>query len=388
MPQTQAPTAPQTIHNVNHMTGGKNYNNFSNGSQNFYEGRDFHQNSGAGRIVVNYGSRDDWDEDEKNRDKIFSTPQLRKELGIFKRQSPNLENDYKEIDCQEYLDKWQRVSGDTFNLGKSLDQIPHIQIILSDLPGKILSLDDKIRILDAMTKISDLAGGLSPRCLRIQDVGIVDLIRDPSLDFHDPDVEVFKGKVGTLDVIVKAVKKPGPNGERLESLLKQAITWRKLHHENVLSFLGLYYFDDFRSRVCVVYPLTEQRSLDESVPDGDDNCDKFAAGAIEGLNYIHNFQNVIHGDLQKRSLLIESSYVAHIADLGLAQLLNKATGIKADSEKCQCARVLCKSLYDLSVPSTPLCRPERISDTVWDILKEWLSKGLSSSTGGTSRDRN
>ncbi|KAK1216385.1 Receptor-interacting serine/threonine-protein kinase 1 [Marasmius sp. AFHP31] len=368
MSRTQAPTSPQTFHN--HMNGGKNFNNFSNGSQNFYKGRDFHQNSGAGRIVVNYGSRDDWDEeDDKNQDKVLSAPQLRKELTIFKRQSPNLENDHKEIDCQEYLDKWQRM-------------------ILSDLPDKILSLVDKTSVLDAMSKISDLSGGLSPRCVRIQDVGIVDLARDVSLDFHGPDVEVFKGKVGTLDVIVKALKKPGPSGERLESLLKQAITWRKLHHKNVLSFLGLYYFDDSRSRLCVVYPLVEQHSLDEDVPDGDDSCDRFAESVINGLEHIHSFPNVVHGDLQKWSLLIGLSDVARIADLGLAQLLKESTGMNADSEKYQCARVLGKSLYGLSVPSTPISRPERMSNAVWDVLKEWLSKGLPSSAGGTSRNGN
>ncbi|KAL0058291.1 hypothetical protein AAF712_015042 [Marasmius tenuissimus] len=216
-----------------------------------------------------------------------------------------------------------------------------------------------------MTRLS-IVSGLSPKCLYIKHVGIGDLaiVRDA----HPKDTDVYKGKIGTRDVIVKVLKKQlGPNEERLKMLMKQAIDWQKLHHDNVLPVLGLYYYDEARLRPCLVYPWMEQRSLDESDPRGDLNV--FATGAIAGIRAIDK-QKLVHGDLQNRSFLIDKSNVAHIADLGLASLLHFGTLSQTDStsDRRRCARALCK-LY--GTQSANVTRPKAASEDIWDTIQRW-----------------
>ncbi|KAL0058243.1 SCF ubiquitin ligase complex subunit cdc4 [Marasmius tenuissimus] len=269
---------------------------------------------------------------------------------------------------QEQLDRWQR-------------------IIISDLPGQETSLTDRTNILDAMEQLSN-DSGFSPKCLRIQDVDII--VFDRVLNAHTAGMEVFEGKVGTMDVTIKVLKGSAPAKEQLKMLLKRAITWRKLHHDNVLPFLGFYYFDESRSRVCVVYPGKEQHSLSDGIP-GElaqdfNGLDKFANGIIDGLKHIHG-QNITHGDLQSSSFLIDQAGVARIADLGLAQLLGKAVDGSQESDRHQCARVLYKEVYggnDQGLEKNPPSRPLRVSDAAWRDLREWLSQGPSASIGDTS----
>ncbi|KAK1226390.1 SCF ubiquitin ligase complex subunit cdc4 [Marasmius sp. AFHP31] len=179
------------------------------------------------------------------------------------------------------------------------EQLNHWQrMIISDLPGQRTSSTNRTDLLDAMERLSKVSG-LSPKCLRIQDVDIQ--VGDRFLNAHTAGIDVYKGKVGTLDVIIKVLRESAPAEEQLKMLLKQAIIWRKLHHDNTLQFLGLYYFDKSRSQVCVVYPWKEQRSLSNGVPSelahDFNGLDKFTNGIIDGLKYIHE-QNIIHGDLQ------------------------------------------------------------------------------------------
>ncbi|KAK1216384.1 hypothetical protein PQX77_020998 [Marasmius sp. AFHP31] len=268
----------------NNQKGSKSYNNTGNGSQtwNWYRGKVFNQNSGPGQIVYNYGTHNHSDNDDDNEDRPLSAEELQKELRIYRRRPKLNDDDLEKLDGQDYLNFWQR-------------------LIISDLADEILPPDDKTEILDAMIRLSDISG-LSPKCLRIQDVDI-EILEDVS-DPHSKDVEVSKGRVGTLDVIVKALKK-GPRSEQLKALLRDAVIWRKLHHHNVLSFLGLYYLDESRSRVCVVYPWMEQDSLNESLPGESEEADansinEYAEGVIEGLDYIHG-QNVTHGGLRNVS---------------------------------------------------------------------------------------
>ncbi|KAJ8079020.1 hypothetical protein PM082_013307 [Marasmius tenuissimus] len=56
-------------------------------------------------------------------------------------------------------------------------------------------------------------------------------------------MEVFEGKVGTQDVLVKALKKQPDNGD-LKLLSKCTLILQTLEHSNILPFLGLYYFNE------------------------------------------------------------------------------------------------------------------------------------------------
>ncbi|KAK1216387.1 hypothetical protein PQX77_021001 [Marasmius sp. AFHP31] len=317
---------PLTTHQQhNNISGGNNNNNFANGTQNIHKGRDWLQNNSTGQINVNnYGqedSDDDDDDDDDDEDRPLSPRKLQKELKAFKRQRfGELDDDeLRKIDGQECLARCQRM-------------------IISDCPGKILSPIDKSAILDAMIRLCEVFG-LSPKCLRIQDIGITDLdtVLLPSVEGeHSMEMEIFKGKIDELDVTVKALKtRPGPGDKELEMLLKHALTLLKLDHGNIVPFLGLDYFDEDRSRVCLVYRWIEQLSIDEHIPDNREEI----GGIIGGLEHLHS-KRVIHGDLRPSNLLVPQGEAPRIADLGLAQLLGKAADKDVKSDRYQCARVL------------------------------------------------
>ncbi|KAK1216383.1 hypothetical protein PQX77_020997 [Marasmius sp. AFHP31] len=173
------------------QSGSQNYSNFASGVQNFYQGRDFHQNNGAGRIVINHITRGGSDKDDKDRP--LSLENFRTELKTFKRLYHGLhQNEVKKRDGQEYSEIWQPPS--------------------RDLPGEnpFRTTD----IVDAMERLPNVSR-LPPTCLRSQHVGIEDVDLLPNA--QSADAEVFKGKVGTLDAIAKAPKKElGPDGEQLK----------------------------------------------------------------------------------------------------------------------------------------------------------------------------
>ncbi|KAL0057919.1 Rho guanine nucleotide exchange factor [Marasmius tenuissimus] len=214
------------------------------------------------------------------------------ELRAFRRRYFMLNtNEVRKIDSQEYLDRWQ-------------------SMIVSDFSGKIIPPCDKTAILDAMIQLSH-ASGVAPKCLRTQDVGIKNLVPVP--DAQSGEVEVFKGKVGSLDVMVKALQKPISEDD-LKVGLQQALSWQKLDHKNVLPFLGLYYLGNSRTRVCLVYPWTEQGGHLDSAK---------LQGVADGLAYLHS-ENIAHSCLQTSSIIVISAGIAYIGDLGLAQLSGKA----------------------------------------------------------------
>ncbi|KAK1235564.1 hypothetical protein PQX77_001205 [Marasmius sp. AFHP31] len=339
-------TPPPGPHFNNTFSGGKSNNNFYTGTQNINEGRDMNLNTGGGTMHINsYGSKDEDKEDEEE-DKPFSEKKLRIQLRAFNRQRSQLnETALKEIDGQEYLDKWQRM-------------------IISDFPGKIISPADRLALLDAMFQLSHISG-LAPKCLWVQDVGVQDLALVP--DMHLADVEFFKGKIGDMDVSVKAPKEQHrPDDKQLETFLQQAIVWRRLEHQNVLPFLGLYYFDEARSRVCLVSPWMENSAEQSDVEPED-----LLKGAAAGLLHLHS-QKVVHGDLNLSNIFIDSAGISRIGDLGLPQLLGKAAD---KSEDVYRFGRLSLELFGgtISKAKDGPCRPLNMSNPMWDVVKKCLN---------------
>ncbi|KAK1216374.1 hypothetical protein PQX77_020988 [Marasmius sp. AFHP31] len=215
---------PPPFHFTNSFSGGKNSNNFYTGTQNIIEGRDMNLNIGRPTMNINsYSSKDEGEEGEED-DKPFSEKRLRIQLRAFNRQRSELnETVLKEIDGQEHLDKWRRM-------------------------------------IIALIFLASL------RSLRVQDVGIQDLAPVP--DMHFADVDVFKGKIGGMDVSVKAPKKqPRPDDKQLE-----------------------------------------------------------VKGVAAGISHLHS-QKFVHGDLNRFNIFIDSVGISRIGDLGLPQLSGKAAAL-------------------------------------------------------------
>ncbi|KAK1216390.1 hypothetical protein PQX77_021004 [Marasmius sp. AFHP31] len=350
-PAQQGPT--------NNIHDGKN-TNFGNAIQNFNHGRDLVQNNAGGRIDINNRSRYDSDEEDDNEDQPLDAVTFKRELKAFRRQYPLDPDELKKLDGQSYLDRWQR-------------------LIITALSGELTLGSSKADILDAMVQLSNVSG-LSPKCLQIRDVGIE--VGDPIQDAQPRSVEVFKGKVGTQEVLVKVLKKQRDVGD-LKMLLNRALNLQTLEHSNILPFLGLYYFDESCERLCVVYPWMEQHGFDGIDPeDGEadqakvspETLNKYAQGAVDGLKYIHECK-IIHGDLQNSSFSIDRNDVTRIADLGLAQMLGEDVGKNEDTDRYQClfgGQKVKKPKDGTATKAYP--RPPQVADALWELLEKWLSQ--------------
>ncbi|KAJ8079013.1 hypothetical protein PM082_013300 [Marasmius tenuissimus] len=347
------------LHLVSSFTGGKNNNNFFWGTQNIHKGRDMNLNTGTRTMVVNNymsSANEEGDEDDDDEDKPFSEKMLKIQIRAFNRQRSKInETELQKIDGQEYLDRWQRM-------------------IISDLFGKIILPADRTALLDAMIQFSRISG-FAPKCLRIQDVGIQDLIPIP--EYQSADVELYRGKIGHADVAVKVLKEhPRPDDKRLETYLQQAVVWRKLEHQNILPFLGLYYFNHARSRVCLVSPWIENSAAQDEIDSED--CVK---GIADGLAYLHD-QKVVHGHLSAPSILIDSDGNPRIGDLGLAQLLGQAGDLSEDV--FELGRLSFELFGGTSMKDKDGPRqPEGMPNPVWDVVKKCLSTSPSSRPGAS-----
>ncbi|KAF7333009.1 Protein kinase domain-containing protein [Mycena venus] len=100
----------------------------------------------------------------------------------------------------------------------------------------------------------------------------------------------------------------------------EAVIWRQLSHPNLLPFLGLYYVED---RPCLVSPWIENGDLVQflrGAPPDTDHTSLILDIAM-GLAYLHN-ENIVHGDLKGKNILVAPSGAACICDFGLSSVVS------------------------------------------------------------------
>ncbi|KAL0058747.1 Rho guanine nucleotide exchange factor [Marasmius tenuissimus] len=132
-----------------------------------------------------------------------------------------------------------------------------------DIPSRLRST-----ILQIMLRLSKKSG-LCPECLVIQNVQQQGQHPVGGGGFGD----VWKGTIGhagsTRAVCLKVVKVYLTSDVRrsLVGYLREAIVWKQLDHPNILPFLGIYYLDDTRQRICLVSPWQERGNLVDYLKD-------------------------------------------------------------------------------------------------------------------------
>ncbi|THU80533.1 kinase-like protein [Dendrothele bispora CBS 962.96] len=194
---------------------------------------------------------------------------------------------------------------------------------LSDYPGICEKQRLRSKIFEAMIHISRNST-LYPTCLSLSNVKKVG--DDPIAGGSFGDI--WRASVGGQTACMKVIRlfDKSEIDMFLKGFLKEAILWRQLRHPNVLPFLGLYFLDDSRKRICLISPMIENGNLNSYLAKHSEkevHCVTLAYDVSCGLSYLHKMK-IIHGDLKGvclgANVLITAAGRAAIADFGLSHV--------------------------------------------------------------------
>ncbi|KAM7438146.1 Inactive tyrosine-protein kinase transmembrane receptor ror1 [Porites harrisoni] len=144
-------------------------------------------------------------------------------------------------------------------------------------------------------------------------------------------VEKGDGDQTTRPILAKILRNSSSSNNR-ESFLRQAETWSKFSHPNVISIIGVCYNGP---PTCILYECVEYGSLYDYLvdnsplesPDEDDDDPEtlsyyeqlsIAIQVAAGMNYISQ-HNYIHGDLAARNCMVGPRMTVKITDVALSR---------------------------------------------------------------------
>ncbi|THU84155.1 kinase-like protein [Dendrothele bispora CBS 962.96] len=190
---------------------------------------------------------------------------------------------------------------------------------LSDYPGMCEKQRLRSKIFEAMVHISRNSN-LYPTCLSLSNVKKVG--DDPIAGGGFGDI--WRASIGGQTACMKVVRlfDDSKIDMFLKDFLKEAILWRQLQHPNVLPFLGLYFLDDTRKRICLLSPMMENGNLNSYLgkhSEEDTHRVTLAYDVSCGLSYLHKMK-IVHGDLKGVNVFITAARRAVIADFGLSHV--------------------------------------------------------------------
>lgn len=121
----------------------------------------------------------------------------------------------------------------------------------------------------------------------------------------------------------------GDTGQMDREFQAEVETLSRAQHPNLVHLLG---YCNYKNDKLLIYSYMDNGSLDywlhEKV-DGPSSLDwetrlRIAQGAAEGLAYLHQScePHILHRDIKSSNILLSDKFVAHLADFGLARLIN------------------------------------------------------------------
>ena len=142
----------------------------------------------------------------------------------------------------------------------------------------------------------------------------------------------------------------------------------RLHHPNIVEFLGVYFEDNKRAPILVMELLnknltTYMKEFDNKIIPKETSY-SILHGVAEGLCYLHDqAPPVIHRDLSSNNILLTSNLTAKISDLGMARILSM-TPLRARRMT--------------QIPGTPAYMPPEVmvADPKYDTSVDTFSYGI------------
>ncbi|KAF5313814.1 hypothetical protein D9758_018714 [Tetrapyrgos nigripes] len=229
------------------------------------------------------------------------------------------------ISADTVIKRLESMIGDRNEYQRLLEQQGTLAQSLLDLLQTLCDYPDvekrlRSKFSTAMLRLSKNSG-LYPSCLTLNNVQKIGDHPVTAGGFG----EIWKGLLGGEVSCLKVVKIYGDSEVQklMKEFLKEAIVWRQLDHPNVLPFLGIYFLDTSKQRICLISPWMDNGNLNHYLADGSHGyADRLtlAYDVACGLAYLHG-EKIIHGDLKGVNILITARRRATIADFGLSRVI-------------------------------------------------------------------
>ncbi|KAG6907960.1 hypothetical protein DXG01_006748 [Tephrocybe rancida] len=169
--------------------------------------------------------------------------------------------------------------------------------------------------LSVATQRISARSGLYPACYELKDVVQQGQYPVNAGGFTDIYKGVFRGRVVCLKTI--RLYQNDQIHLVLKSTSKEAILWRQLLHPNVLTFFGLY---RFQNRISLVTPWMENGDITVYLKKNPTAPrQRLAVDVGKGLTYLHE-NGIIHGDLKGPNVLVDDAGRACLADFGISSI--------------------------------------------------------------------
>ncbi|TFK48873.1 kinase-like protein [Heliocybe sulcata] len=145
--------------------------------------------------------------------------------------------------------------------------------------------------------------------------------------------DVYKGHVGDMVVALKRIRMYETNDiEKLNKLFqREALVWRQLRHPHILPFLGMH--PSPNSNPYLVSPWMERGNMMTCRRQNmflEADIHRLLDEIAQGLFYLHS-ENIVHGDICGRNILIDDQGHARLADFGLSVLAEATKGAYTES---------------------------------------------------------
>jgi len=164
--------------------------------------------------------------------------------------------------------------------------------------------------------------------------------------------DVYRGEWCGIQV---AIKKPSKNipEEFFAKFLEEVEVMTKLHHPNIVMFLGACIEED---KLAIVLEYLDRGCLFDFLRDPESEkvlsyrtILKFAVDIARGMKYLHQRCGIIQRDLKSRNLLLDNSLNVKLCDFGLSRALaneNKNTMTACGTPYWTAPEIICGDAYN------------------------------------------